>query len=102
MAPQPLRLFALQATDEFGAAVAAALSESLAAHEEREFEDKEHKVRPLETVRWADVFVLHSLHSGPPQSAHDKLCRLLFFIYALKYAGAARRTEFTVRPNLAT
>lgn len=57
MAPQPLRLFALQATDEFGAAVAAALSEPLAAHQEREFEDREHKVRPLETVRWADVFV---------------------------------------------
>ena len=64
----------------------------LAAHEEREFEDGEHKTRPLEAVRGADVFVLQSLHGGPEQSANDKLCRLLFFIGALKDAGAARVT----------
>ena len=92
MADQPLRLFALQASTEFGAAVAAALGQPLAAHEEREFEDEEHKARPLENVRSADVFVLQSLHSGPQQSANDKLCRLLFFIGALKDAGAARVT----------
>ncbi len=87
-----LRLFALRGTDGLGAAVAAALGRPLAAHEEREFEDREHKVRPLETVRGADVFVLHGLHSGPEQSPNDKLCRLLFFIGALKDAGAARVT----------
>lgn len=95
MAEQPLRLFALQASAEFGAAVATALGEPLAAHEEREFEDGEHKTRPLETVRGADVFVLQSLHGGPQQSANDKLCRLLFFIGALKDAGAARVTAVT-------
>lgn len=95
MAEQPLRLFALQASAEFGAAVATALGEPLAAHEEREFEDGEHKTRPLETVRGADVFVLQSLHGGPRQSANDKLCRLLFFIGALKDAGAARVTAVT-------
>jgi len=89
------RLFALHGTDELGAAVAAALGRLLAAHEEREFEDHEHKARPLETVRGADVFVLHSLHGGPEQSANDKLCRLLFFIGALKDAGAARVTAVT-------
>ena len=35
------------------------------------------------------------LHSGPSQSAADKLCRLLFFIGALKDAGAARVTAVT-------
>ena len=95
MAEQPMRLFALQASAEFGSAVAAALGQPLAAHEEREFEDEEHKARPLESVRGADVFVLQSLHSGPQQSANDKLCRLLFFIGALKDAGAARVTAVT-------
>ena len=92
MTDQRLLLFALQATNELGSAVAAALGQPLAAHEEREFEDGEHKARPLESVRGTDVFVLQSLHGGPAQSANDKLCRLLFFIGALKDAGAGRVT----------
>ena len=39
--------------------------------------------------------MIQSLHSGPSQSAADKLCRLLFFIGALKDAGAARVTAVT-------
>jgi ribose-phosphate pyrophosphokinase len=85
-------LFALAATSELGSAVAAALGQPLAAHEEREFEDGEHKARPLDPVGGADVYVIQSLHGGPAQSANDKLCRLLFFIGALKDAGAARVT----------
>lgn len=88
----PLRIFALAASKDLGTAVAAALSEPLAAHEERDFEDGEHKARPLDAVNGADVYVVQSLHSGPQQSANDKLCRLLFFIGALKDAGAARVT----------
>lgn len=95
MSDRPVLLFCLQATASFGAAIAAALGRPLAAHEEREFEDEEHKARPLEAVRGADVFVLQSLHGGPQQSANDKLCRLLFFIGALKDAGAARVTALT-------
>jgi ribose-phosphate pyrophosphokinase len=87
-----LRLFALRATAELGGAVARALGCDLAAHEEREFEDGEHKARPLDSVGGADVYVVQSLHSGPSESANDKLCRLLFFIGALKDAGAARVT----------
>ncbi len=86
------RLFALQSTAELGKAIANALSAPLAAHEERDFEDGEHKTRPLETVRDADVYVVASLHGGPTESANDKLCRLLFFIGALKDSGAARVT----------
>ena len=43
-------LFALNATAELGSALAAALKHPLAPHEEREFEDGEHKTRPLEAV----------------------------------------------------
>jgi ribose-phosphate pyrophosphokinase len=91
----PLRLFCLAASAELGNAVAATLKQPLAAHEEREFEDGEHKARPLDAVNGADVYVVQSLHSGPQQSANDKLCRLLFFIGALKDVGAARVTAVT-------
>ena len=95
-APDPgLRLFAMDDTAEFGAAVSAALGQPLARHEERGFEDGEHKSRPLEAVAGAEVFVIQSLHGGPDHSANDKLCRLLFFIGALKDAGAARVTAVT-------
>jgi ribose-phosphate pyrophosphokinase len=87
-----LRVFALEATADLGAAVARALGQNLAAHEERAFEDGEHKVRPLDVVRGTDVYVVQSLHGGPAESANDKLCRLLFFIGALKDAGAERVT----------
>ena len=60
-----LRLFALQATVNLGRAIAGALGQTLAAHEEREFEDGEHKVRPLAAVGGMDVYVIQSLHSGP-------------------------------------
>src|SRR6516165_6178595 len=92
MTNRSLCLFALNATAELGSAVAAELSLPLAAHEEREFEDGEHKTRPLEAVRGAHVFVIQSLHGETNQSTNDKLCRLLFFIGAIKDAGAARVT----------
>jgi ribose-phosphate pyrophosphokinase len=87
-----IRLFAMNASAELGSAIAAALGQPLISHEEREFEDGEHKARPLDAVNGADVYVVQSLHSGPEQSANDKLCRLLFFIGAIKDAGAARVT----------
>ena len=90
-----LQIFALEATAELGQAVATVLGQPLAAHEEREFEDGEHKSRPLDDVAGADVYVVQSTHGGPQQSANDKLCRLLFFIGALKDAGAARVTAVT-------
>ncbi len=91
----PLRLFALKASAELGAGISTALGQPLAVHEEREFEDGEHKARPLDAVTGADVYLVQSLHSGPQESANDKLCRLLFFIGAIKDAGAARVTAIT-------
>jgi ribose-phosphate pyrophosphokinase len=87
-----LCVFALEATGAFGERVSTRLQHPLAAHEERGFEDGEHKVRPLVGVRGADVYVIQSLHGDESESVHDKLCRLLFFIGALKDHGAARVT----------
>lgn len=87
-----LRLFALDATRSLGDRIAAPVGVPLSAHEEREFEDGEHKARPLTSVTGADVYVIQSLHAGPHASVNDKLCRLLFFLGALGDAGAARVT----------
>jgi ribose-phosphate pyrophosphokinase len=86
------RLFALRATAGLGRDIAHCLGCELSKHEERSFEDGEHKVRPLDTVEGTSVYVVQSLHSGPDETANDKLCRLLFFIGALKDAGAAHVT----------
>ena len=87
-----LSLFALNASRDFGQRVADALGQKLSRHEEREFEDGEHKARPVESVRGRDVYVVQSLYGDPAQSANDKLVRLLFFIGALRDASAARIT----------
>jgi len=94
-----MQIFALDASRDFGQGVAAALGLPLAPHEERRFEDGEHKARPLVGVRGADAYVVQSLHGGPEDSPDDKLCRLLFFLGALRDAGAARLTA--VVPYLA-
>ncbi len=86
------RLFALNASREFGTEIAAALGVPLGRHEEREFEDGEHKARPLESVRGHDVFVVQSLYGDARQSVNDKLIRLLFFTGALRDASAAHVT----------
>ncbi len=92
MSSAELRLFALNASNTFGQKVSQKLGIPLSAHEERSFEDGEHKSRPLANVREKDVFVIQSLYSEPGQSVNDKLCRLLFFIGALKDASAKRVT----------
>jgi len=90
--PDRVRLFALDATAELGGRISEVLGLPLSPHEERGFKDGEHKVRPLTGVGDGDCYVIQSLHGGPDLSANDKLCRLLFFIGALKDAGAARVT----------
>lgn len=87
-----MRLFALKDTAAFGEKVASFLGQPLDLHEERDFEDGEHKLRPLVSVRGQHAFVIQSLHGGPDASANDKLCKLLFFVSALKSNGAAQVT----------
>jgi len=84
--------FAPQSGREFAERVCSHLGISLRPHEERAFEDGEHKTRPLESVRGKDVFVIQSLYGDAGQSVNDKLCQLLFFLGALRDASAKRIT----------
>ncbi|ADJ28886.1 ribose-phosphate diphosphokinase [Nitrosococcus watsonii] len=92
MSHNDLCLFALGMDITFGQKVSERLGVALSRREEKDFEDGEHKIRPLVNVREKDVFVIQSLYSDSWQSANDKLCRLLFFIGALKDASAKRVT----------
>lgn len=92
MRQRPFSLFALEGSRAFAQCVADRLAIALASHEERQFEDGEHKARPLQNVQGHDTFVIHSLHGDDSQSANDKLCRLLFFCGALRDAGASSVT----------
>lgn len=90
--PKDLCVFALKSSRALGEAICNRLDLSLAAHEERGFEDGEHKSRPLESVRDKDVYVISSLHGDGELTVNDKLCRALFFLGALRDAGAGRLT----------
>lgn len=92
-------MFSLEPANHFARSLADALDVALSPHEERVFEDGERKLRPLADPRGADIYVVQSLHGGPVDSPHDKLCRLLMFIGTLKDHGAARVTA--VVPYLA-
>ncbi|MBA4176373.1 MAG: ribose-phosphate pyrophosphokinase [Leptothrix sp. (in: Bacteria)] len=83
-------IYALDAESTIAPALAAALGQGLARHEDRRFDDGEHKWRPLTDPRGADAYVVASLHGGPAYSPHDKLCRLLMFAATLRDHGAAR------------
>jgi ribose-phosphate pyrophosphokinase len=53
-----MRLFALDASREFGAAITAQLHQKLMTHEERTFEGGEHKIRPLIDADGKDVLIV--------------------------------------------
>jgi ribose-phosphate pyrophosphokinase len=87
-----MRIFALQGSGDLGEAAAAAASSELDPHEERDFEDGEHKSRPLVSVRREDVFVIASLAGSAGATVNDRLVKLLFFLAACRENGAARLT----------
>ncbi len=87
-----IALFSLDSGKNFARAVAGHLGVSLAEHEERDFEDGEHKIRPLAEVGDRDVFVVQSVYGDSDYSINDKLVRLLFLLAALRDNGAARVT----------
>lgn len=93
-----LRIIALSTSHAFGMQVGKYLGAALTPHEEREFDDGEHKSRVLQSVRGCDVYVVQSLHRDAQMSVNDKLIRLLLFIDALKDASA--RTVTAVVPYL--
>ncbi len=94
-----MKVFAPATSRRFADAVCEHIGCEPAALREREFADGEHKIRPLESVRGEDVYVIQSLYGEPGHSVNDKLCRLLFLLGALRDAGAERLTA--VMPYLA-
>jgi ribose-phosphate pyrophosphokinase len=87
-----MKLFALNASARLGQRIAEQLDHPLDPHEEREFCRGEHKVRPLADVWGEDVYVVSSLHGDRDLSVNDKICRVAFFVGALKDAGARQLT----------
>lgn len=85
-----MHLFALPESEGFGTAIAGSLEISLSRLEVREFEDGEHKGRPLVDMRGEDVFLVQSLYSDAQLSVNDKICRLLFLAGAMRDSGARR------------
>ena len=92
MMTNDISLFALNASHDFAEKVSEYLRIPLSSHEERDFEDGEHKSRSLVNVRGKDVFVIQSLYGDDQQSVNDKLCKLLFFLAALRDASAGKIT----------
>ena len=89
MTGEKTALFALDDTRDLGECIAEQLGVQLAEHEERGFEDGEHKARPTANVRNREAFVIQALYTDPERTVNDKLCRLLFFLGALRDASAA-------------
>lgn len=85
-------IFSLETGARLADEVCARLGLRRGQHEERPFDDGEHKIRPLENVRDRNVFVIQSLYEDEHIGLNDKLCRLLFFLGALRDAGARRVT----------
>lgn len=85
-----LALFAPQATRALGEALADALGVTPAGLEERRFDRGEFKIRPLESVRNRDAYIVQALHGDAAGSACDKLCELVFLAGAVLDAGATR------------
>lgn len=95
----PLKVFVAAGGAGLGQRVCRELGVAAGAIGQDLFEDGERSAWPLEDVDGCDAYVVQSLHADPLGSVHDKLCQLLFFIRALKDAGAARVTA--VVPYLA-
>jgi ribose-phosphate pyrophosphokinase len=90
--PRAPVLFSLQSGRPLLERICAQLGLPPAPLEERDFEDGEHKLRPLESVRGRDVYVVESLAADAARSVDDKLVRVLFLLGALRDAGARRLT----------
>jgi ribose-phosphate pyrophosphokinase len=93
-ASHPPVLFALSESHALGAAIARAARLELAPLEERSFEEGEFKLRPLVSVRDRTVFVVQSLAASAGAPVAQRLLRLLFLLFVLHDAGAARTIAF--------
>lgn len=87
-----MQIFDLSPHHSLGRDIAHAAGHPLAPLEARAFEGGQHKLRPLVSVRGADVFVVASLQATNGMSVNDCLVRMLFFIATCRDHGAARIT----------
>jgi ribose-phosphate pyrophosphokinase len=85
-------LFTLEVSRQFAEQLAQRLGLPLAPHEERSFEDGEHKLMPLVDPGGRDVVLIGSLFADGQCGVDEKLCRFLFFAACLRDAGAASIT----------
>lgn len=88
--PRPA-LVALSESRDLAAAVAHEAGLPVVPVEERPFEGGEFKLRPLESVRGRQVFVLQTLAGTEDAPASSRLVRLLFLLMGLRDAGAESR-----------
>lgn len=83
-------VFSLDTGSDLTAQICRHLGCHLAPHEDRSFEDGEHKVRPLVNPSGQEVAVIATLAGDACESPQDKLVRLLLFLATLKDHGARR------------
>jgi ribose-phosphate pyrophosphokinase len=83
-------LITLSESAELAAGIARRAGIGLAPLEERPFEEGEFKLRPLVSVRDRTVFVLETLAGTPDAPVAQRLVRLLFLLFGMRDAGAAR------------
>jgi ribose-phosphate pyrophosphokinase len=86
----PALLCSLSESHTFGAEVASRAGIDVLPLEERPFEEGEFKLRPLDSVRGRTVFVAQSLAGSADSPVSQRLVRLLFLLFGLRDASAAR------------
>jgi ribose-phosphate pyrophosphokinase len=84
-------LVALSEGHDLAAAIGREAGLPLVPIEERSFEGGEFKLRPLESVRARQMFVLQTLAGTDEAPASHRFVRLLFLLLGLRDAGAASR-----------
>jgi ribose-phosphate pyrophosphokinase len=92
MRDAPALLCALTEGHKLATEIAARAQVDVLPLEERLFEEGEFKLRPLDSVRHRTVFVVQSLAGSPEAPVAQRLIRLLFLLFGLRDAGAARIT----------
>ena len=88
---QSALLFSLHESHDLASSVGRHAGLGLSGLEERNFEGGEFKIRPLESVRDRPVLVVQCLAGTPQAPVCERLMKLLFLLYGLRDAGAARR-----------
>jgi ribose-phosphate pyrophosphokinase len=86
----PALLCALSESHELATEIASRAHIDMLPLEERLFEEGEFKIRPLDSVRHRTVFVVQSLAGSDEVPVAQRLLRLLFLLFGLRDASAAR------------